>query len=109
MGGEREWDTIMRQAQDDLEVKAAHERHWRRGMVDEVRVRGAKQLEEGYRAGFKDGYEVGLADADVMRGLRERVAGESAKKVQDGLERLRGQVKPRRIRKERKDKESTNA
>jgi flagellar biosynthesis/type III secretory pathway protein FliH len=96
MGGEREWETVMRQAQDDLE--AAQAQRWRRGMADEVRVRGAKQLEEGYRAGFRDGYEVGLADADVMRGLRDRVAGESAKKLQDGLERLRGQVKPRRTR-----------
>jgi len=67
-------------------------------MADERKIRGAKQLEEGYRAGFKDGYEVGLGDAEVMRGLRERVAGESAKKVQDGLERLRGTATPRRTR-----------
>jgi len=70
-------------------------------MADEKQVRGAKQLEEGYRAGFKDGYEVGLNDAETMRGLRERVAGESAKKVVDGLLRLRALEKPKRTRRKR--------
>ena len=70
-------------------------------MGDEKQVRGAKQLEEGYRSGFKDGYEVGLSDAETMRGLRERVAGESAKKVHEGLERLRGQAGPKRTRRKR--------
>lgn len=77
-------------------------------MTDERKLRGAKQLEEGYCAGFKDGYEVGLSDAETLRGLRDRVAGEHGKKVQAGLDRLKATAMPRRRRNERKDKESTN-
>lgn len=77
-------------------------------MADERKLRGAKQLEEGYCAGFKDGYDVGLSDAETLRGLRDRVAGEHGKKVQAGLDRLKAAATPRRRRKERKDEEHTN-
>jgi len=69
--------------------------------MDEKRDRGGKQFSAGYRAGFADAYELGKKDAETVRDLTAQVARETGKKIEQGLERAQGQVKPRRTRKAR--------
>lgn len=100
MGGEWEWEDVMRQAQDDLE--AANNERWRREMEQgEKRDRHAKAREEAYRAGFADGVGVGKEQAETMRALEQRVEADHEKVIVAGLAKLAGHEKPRRTRRKR--------